>query len=68
MVGHVLVGHNGGDGEEAIDDDGDTLMTAVAGYLADNALECATGDSDCSPLVELVLVIGNDDKPARLVG
>ena len=43
-------------------------MTAVAGYLADNALECATGDSDCSPLVELVLVIGNDDKSAGLVG
>ena len=43
-------------------------MTTVARYLADNALECAIGDTDRCPLVELVLVIGNDDKPARLVG
>ena len=57
----------GGYGEDAIDNDGDTLVTAIAGYLAFNALESAANDTDCSSLVELMLVIGNDDKFAGLV-
>ena len=43
-------------------------MTAVAGYITDNTLESTTDDTDFGPLLELVLVIGNDDKLAGLVG
>ena len=43
-------------------------MAAIAGNLADNALERASDDTDFCPFVKLVLAIWNDDKVARLVG
>lgn len=57
----------GGDGEETLDDDRHTELSAVTCDLADDSLEVAVGDDDSLSTVELTFVLRNIDVVGILV-
>ena len=57
----------GGDGEEPVDDDGYTLLTAVTSHPADDTFELASDDTHCVAIVKFVFVWRDKDIAACLI-